>query len=785
MPVWPYFVSATVKPLRLFPVLPWSALSKSGGPSYRDAARALFDVRLTNRSIDAELARAKSQLAECVAANPDVAAQTLAAPQAAKPPSPGHDWVVSRFSSRASSLLAIKPALTVLEPLDSFLRPITSHDPLTVNPLTSAIVAAAVRGSRTVPDFRRFVLALAAFAALPPLLLAAFVVAVDPAYVFGSPDWPGINGVRPYYEARVLVAKPYQVWRQRPSAVALGSSRVEVGIDPRHPGWIDSNAFNFAMPSNNSYAVMLAFLHAQRAGAPLRQAVVGLDFFGYNINFDLGSEFFEARLASGINDQFARFLSERPAEQAKPSASAVPANPSSTKSPAWDEALYLAVNPDVAAAVARKEFASGRDHYERVGRTQRREGGSVPADWDEIGYLQVNPDVAAAISGRWFLGGYHHYLVAGRAEHRLGGFQPAGWNEERYLATNPDARNRLAQGTYRTGYLHYVAIGRYEGLVGGLPPEDIFEGLRARWPVLNGTLFKLGELIRLVLSRTSARDAVGTVLRQSAPAAFDRSGRRIWVGHDEAVRRLGGPGGLFRGILAAGHWYPTLSPPTLTYCFTNPSTGVSTFDSYRFMLRRAYAEGTDLQLYVTPLHAAMRALFVAIGLGERYEFWLRELVRINEQEAVHAGRQPLPLWDFSDPNTITREPIPPGGRRFPDAMVLGVLALPQGNRRSPPRSHLRLRRSVAPTAAGFRRAPDRSQHRCPSRRQQVQARGLGPRRSRTGVTDRRGRPTAELAEPPGRGFLPLGAEQPRCGTCRPPPTLRICFVHSAGYEGLR
>ena len=69
------------------------------------------------------------------------------------------------------------------------------------------------------------------------------------------------------------------------------------------------------------------------------------------------------------------------------------------------------------------------------------------------------------------------------------------------------------------------------------------------------------------------------------------------------------------------------------------------------MLRRAYAQGTDLRLYVTPLHAAMRELLVALGLGERYESWLRELVRINEQEAVRAGRQPLPLWDFSDPNT--------------------------------------------------------------------------------------------------------------------------------------
>jgi len=533
-----------------------------------------------------------------------------------------------------------------------------------VRPLTVAIVAATDRGWHTASYSRRFALALAGFTALPPLLLAAFVVAVDPAYVFGSPDWPGVNRVRPYYEARVLVAKPYQVWRQRPAAVALGSSRVEVGIDPRHPGWVDNSAFNFAMPSSNSYAVMLAFLHAQRAGAPLKQAVVGLDFFAFNINFDLGSEFFEARLASGISAEFAQFLNEQ-ANQPKPPVPAAHARPIAAAKPAWNEALYLAVNEDAAAAIARGEFTSGREHYERIGRAQHREGASVPADWDEIGYLQVNPDVARAVAGGWFLSGYHHYLAAGRAAHRLGGFQPAGWNEERYLAANPDARNRVAQGSYRTGYVHYLAIGRNQGLAGGFPPAGIFAWLRWHRPDLSGAIFKLHELFRVLFSRTSARDAVGTVFRQSTPATFDQFGRRIWDGHDEVLRGLGGPAALFRGMLLTGQWYPTLSPPTLTYCFTNPSTGVSTFDSFRFMLRRAHAEGTDLRLYVTPFHTGMRALFVAIGLGERYEFWLRELVRINEQEAVHAGRQPLPLWDFSDPNTITREPIPRAGDASP------------------------------------------------------------------------------------------------------------------------
>src|SRR3954466_5926047 len=112
--------------------------------------------------------------------------------------------------------------------LEEARRPMDVVEWRTRGPLIFGI-GAAEHGSRTTARFKHFVFALAAFAALVPLLLAAFVIAVDPYNVFGSPSLRGFNNVRPYYEPRVLVAKPYQVQRQRPSAVALGSSRVEVG----------------------------------------------------------------------------------------------------------------------------------------------------------------------------------------------------------------------------------------------------------------------------------------------------------------------------------------------------------------------------------------------------------------------------------------------------------------------------------------------------------------------------------------------------------------------------
>ena len=105
-------------------------------------------------------------------------------------------------------------------------------------------------------------------------------------------------------------------------------------------------------------------------------------------------------------------------------APAAPSTPVTATAPSWNEALYLAINADVAAAVARKEFKSGREHYDVAGRAERRQGGFVPNDWDEGQYLRVNQDVAGAVSAGTFLSGYHHYLAAGRAEGRRGGFAP-------------------------------------------------------------------------------------------------------------------------------------------------------------------------------------------------------------------------------------------------------------------------------------------------------------------------------------------------------------------------
>src|SRR5262249_49394274 len=159
-------------------------------------------------------------------------------------------------------------------------------------------------------------------------------VAVDPYYLFGSPSWRGINEVRPYYEPYDVVIKPYQLWRARPEAVVLGASSSEVALDPKHPGWGSTTAFNFSLPSSISYVTMLSFLHAQKIGA--KQAVISLDFFAFNINFSVGID--ERRFGTDGIEDFVRYLDET-----------LPSRPKVLRAPPapqreWNETIYLALN---------------------------------------------------------------------------------------------------------------------------------------------------------------------------------------------------------------------------------------------------------------------------------------------------------------------------------------------------------------------------------------------------------------------------------------------------------
>jgi hypothetical protein len=138
----------------------------------------------------------------------------------------------------------------------------------------------------------------------------------------------------------------------------------------------------------------------------------------------------------------------------------------------------------------------------------------------------------------------------------------------------------------------------------------------------------------------------------------------------------------------------------------------------------------------------------------RYEFWLKELVRIKEEAAL-AGKSPLPRG-------ISLTPMPLRASRFPRrvtlrrAVVLGALALSQGHRRPRPRSR-RPSRAGAAAASGFRGLADRDKRRRAHRARQERACGLGLRQLRPRRADHAGGANLEDARPPRRSHLLVGA----------------------------
>jgi polygalacturonase len=123
----------------------------------------------------------------------------------------------------------------------------------------------------------------------------------------------------------------------------------------------------------------------------------------------------------------------------------------------FDEHYYLKTYPNVAAAVAKGEFASGYDHYIEYG---QYEGYSPSPYWDEAWYLKENPDVAAAVKAGTISSGFMHYYLYGQYEGRGGLLY---FNTSYYLQNNPDVAAAISAGTITSAYEHFVLWGQYEG----------------------------------------------------------------------------------------------------------------------------------------------------------------------------------------------------------------------------------------------------------------------------------------------------------------------------------
>jgi hypothetical protein len=109
-------------------------------------------------------------------------------------------------------------------------------------------------------------------------VVAGFDAAVDPYAVFGTPRLAGFNARKIAAAPQQRMAKTYEVERVRPVTVLLGSSRVDIGLDPASPVWPAAMrpVFNYGLDGMGLRQARAALMQAAATGR-LRNAVLVLD----------------------------------------------------------------------------------------------------------------------------------------------------------------------------------------------------------------------------------------------------------------------------------------------------------------------------------------------------------------------------------------------------------------------------------------------------------------------------------------------------------------------------
>jgi hypothetical protein len=110
------------------------------------------------------------------------------------------------------------------------------------------------------------------------LAVGALNVAVDPFFVFGAPLIAGFNQYKPATLGRETLAKPALLPRAQPHTVLIGTSKVQVGLDPQSTAWApdDAPVFNAGLPGGTSPST-LAMLENALTVAPVRRVLVVLE----------------------------------------------------------------------------------------------------------------------------------------------------------------------------------------------------------------------------------------------------------------------------------------------------------------------------------------------------------------------------------------------------------------------------------------------------------------------------------------------------------------------------
>jgi hypothetical protein len=130
-----------------------------------------------------------------------------------------------------------------------------------------------------VPSCRRYCMTWFFGLVLLVTLVGAFNALVDPYYVIGTPRLAGLNAAKPEAVTHTQLAKDYLVGRIKPVGLLLGTSKVDLGLDPKSRFWPEDArpAFNYGVPGIGIQG-NLANLRRAIALGTVRRALVVLEF---------------------------------------------------------------------------------------------------------------------------------------------------------------------------------------------------------------------------------------------------------------------------------------------------------------------------------------------------------------------------------------------------------------------------------------------------------------------------------------------------------------------------
>jgi cyclophilin family peptidyl-prolyl cis-trans isomerase len=123
----------------------------------------------------------------------------------------------------------------------------------------------------------------------------------------------------------------------------------------------------------------------------------------------------------------------------------------------FDERYYLAMNPDVAAAVRRGTYTSGWQHFNAIGQVQGR---SATPYFNEKLYRQLYPAVDLAVRHKMFKSGWQHFILYGAKQ---GLVASPVFNESQYLEMYPDVKAAVNAKLFGSGFEHFILHGQFEG----------------------------------------------------------------------------------------------------------------------------------------------------------------------------------------------------------------------------------------------------------------------------------------------------------------------------------